>query len=152
VLTQFSSRFFNKINPCIPLLNERVFTAACKNNELPSALLCNVYATSILFWQQSPDLRQKRHIPHQFVWLKASRAVLDHFGYSPGTESIIAACLNVAGRPVTSMAGNAIRLGSVVSLAFSLGLNRDPSKWEISSREGYMRVRIWWIVLILDWW
>lgn len=60
--------------------------------------------------------------------------------------------LNVGGRPTTSMIGNGMLLGTSVSLAHSLGLNRNPMTWNIPQSEKYLRMKLWWCLLIHDRW
>lgn len=50
------------------------------------------------------------------------------------------------------MIGNGVLLGSAISLAHSLGLNRNCLGWDISIAEKCLRVRIWWAIFIYDKW
>ena len=50
------------------------------------------------------------------------------------------------------MTGNAINTGRTVSLAYSLGLNRDPSAWKLKDHERRVRRKLWWAILMHDWW
>lgn len=50
------------------------------------------------------------------------------------------------------MFGNGGMIGTAVALSNALGLNRDPSNWNISPSEKAFRIRIWWLVVILDRW
>lgn len=63
-----------------------------------------------------------------------------------------ATLLDLSGRPTTSIIGNTITSGRTVALANSLGLNRDPETWKLSSWEKTMRIRLWWGTLIHDRW
>lgn len=67
-------------------------------------------------------------------------------------SAIIAILLNISGRPLTAMIGNGVLLGSAVSLAHSLGLNRNCLDWNISSSEKLLRTRLWWAIVIFDKW
>lgn len=60
--------------------------------------------------------------------------------------------INVCGRPSTSMFGNGGMVGTAVALSNALGLNRDPSSWDISPLEKSLRIRIWWLVIVHDRW
>lgn len=50
------------------------------------------------------------------------------------------------------MFGNGGMVGTAVALSNALGLNRDPSSWNISPLEKSLRTRIWWLVVIHDRW
>ncbi|KAJ9483219.1 hypothetical protein VN97_g10193 [Penicillium thymicola] len=50
------------------------------------------------------------------------------------------------------MFGNGGMVGTAVALSNALGLNRDPSSWDISKLEKALRIRIWWLVVIHDRW
>ncbi|KKY17691.1 putative fungal specific transcription factor domain-containing protein [Phaeomoniella chlamydospora] len=50
------------------------------------------------------------------------------------------------------MTGNAITLASAVALSQSLGLNRDPTHWDIPDADKALRIRIWWCVVCHDRW
>jgi hypothetical protein len=43
-------------------------------------------------------------------------------------------------------------VGTAVALSNALGLNRDPSNWNISPLEKRFRIRIWWLVVVHDRW
>jgi hypothetical protein len=43
-------------------------------------------------------------------------------------------------------------MGLAVAFANALGLNRDPSNWNISPSEKQVRIRIWWLVVVQDCW
>ena len=50
------------------------------------------------------------------------------------------------------MFGNGGMVGTAVALSNALGLNRDPSSWNISPLEKSFRMRIWWLVVLQDRW
>ncbi|KAM0323310.1 hypothetical protein ACHAQA_008902 [Verticillium albo-atrum] len=50
------------------------------------------------------------------------------------------------------MLGNGVQLGAAISLSHSLGLNRNPLQWHIPQSEKYLRMKIWWCLLIHDRW
>lgn len=80
-------------------------------------------------------------------------AALQEEFLSPSLDTLYAALLDLNGRPVTSITDNVLTSGKTVALAHSLGLNRDPSSWNISKDEKHARIRLWWGVLIHDrWW
>ena len=94
-----------------------------------------------------------QHCPDsRFIWNLATEALFSELHLSPGISTIIAVLLNVAGRPLTYMIGNGVLLGSAVSLAHALGLNRDCWQWNIDVAEKCLRTRLWWTLVIHDKW
>lgn len=71
---------------------------------------------------------------------------------APGLDTISAALIDLTGRPIFSMTGNAVSCGRMLSLANCLGLNRDPNCWKLSQAEKDQRIRLWWGVVIHDRW
>jgi len=67
-------------------------------------------------------------------------------------STLQAVLVDLTGRPIYSLTGNVINNGRAVALANSLGLNRNPDKWNILNEEKCLRIRIWWGVLIHDTW
>lgn len=147
------SRYLAHINRSLPVLDEQHFTKIYveDKSKLPPALLADVYASSLVRWKQS-DGRFTARCPNvQYIWNLAVKALNKDF-LSPGLPTILAALIDLGGRPITSITGNAMTMGRTVSLAHSLGLNRNPQEWRIPVHEKNMRIRIFWIILIHDWW
>ncbi|KAI1370184.1 fungal-specific transcription factor domain-containing protein [Hypoxylon crocopeplum] len=146
--------YFRKANICFPLLNERWFRAqyATAKEKLSPALLSSVYAHSLVYWRSEPRLTKQKSPDTRFIWNLASEALQSELFFSPGISTIVASLLNIGGRPTTAMVGNGVRLGSAVSLAYSLGLNHDPLSWDISRSEKMLRMYVWWSLLIHDRW
>ena len=71
---------------------------------------------------------------------------------NPSIYTIAAVLLNVGGRPTTLVFNNAGQLGFAISIAFTLGLNRDPSDWDIPASEKCFRIKIWLGLVIHDRW
>lgn len=71
---------------------------------------------------------------------------------SPTLSTVLACILDLLGRPITSITYNAVNIGSTVALAQSLGLNRDPSNWNLDPRQKNLRIKTWWGLLIHDYW
>lgn len=122
-------------------------------NGLPHALVCEMYAVSLISWHLSPKIRASgRPIPDvRYIWNLAVSAMREDF-MSPSFSTVLAAILDLLGRPITSITYNAVNVGSTVALAHSLGLNRDPAKWNLDKRQKSLRVRAWWCLLIHDNW
>lgn len=115
------------------------------------ALRCDMYATSLIHWHQSAQLKAHPRPDPVYTWNLAVAALQEEF-LSPSLDTLYAALLDLNGRPVTSITDNVLTSGKTVALAHSLGLNRDPSSWNISKDEKHARIRLWWGVLIHDRW
>ncbi|KAI5242406.1 hypothetical protein E4T43_04858 [Aureobasidium subglaciale] len=148
------SRFFEHANICFPILDEISFrrTYSEHKDRLSAALLANLYANAMTYWDNSPRLRLCHPPDHRYIWVQANEALHSELFLSPGISTVISIILNVHGRPSTSMFGNGGMVGTAVALSNSLGLNRDCSAWDISPGEKALRSRIWSIVVLMDRW
>jgi hypothetical protein len=121
------------------------------DDRISSTLICDLYALTLLFWNRSEVLR---HLPRpnlQFMWNQAVAALQDDFT-APTISTVHAALLDLTGRPVVQITENIMNAGRVVTLAHSLGLHRDPTLWKSTTHEKNIRTRLWWGVLIHDYW
>ncbi|KAK6001691.1 hypothetical protein QM012_002181 [Aureobasidium pullulans] len=146
--------FFANVNVCFPILDEASFrrTYTEHKDRLSPALLANLYANAMTYWQNSPRLRSCHFPDQRYIWVQANEALHSELFLSPGISTVISIILNVHGRPSTSMFGNGGMVGTAVALSNSLGLNRDCSAWNISPEEKAFRFRIWSIVVLMDRW
>ncbi|XXH04051.1 hypothetical protein Hte_010462 [Hypoxylon texense] len=147
--------YFEKANICFPLLDKILFQHqyATAKERISPALLSSLYAHSLVYWRTDPQLASQRAPDGRFIWNLASEALHSDLFLSPGISVITAILLNIGGRPTTALIGNGVRLGSAVSLAYSLGLNHDPLSWDISQSEKMLRIHTWWALLVYDrWW
>ncbi|KAL4991899.1 fungal-specific transcription factor domain-containing protein [Aspergillus falconensis] len=153
-IDEYLNLFFLKANPCFPLFDEASFRSSYSSHKekISPALLCNLYANSLIYWKSSTKLSSCRTPDIRYIWNQANEALHSELFLSPGLSSIMAILINVNGRPSTSMFGNGGMVGMAVALSNALGLNRDPSGWSISPQEKSLRIRIWWLVLIHDRW
>lgn len=145
--------YFEFIHPSFPVLDEEHFLHLFKtgNRSLSAALVCELLASSLIFWNRSKVLQNHPSPNLLYAWNLAVAALQEEF-LAPGMSTINAVLLDLMGRPTTSITGNTINSGRTVGLSHILGLNRDPSTWKISDTEKRMRVRLWWGVLIHDRW
>lgn len=120
---------------------------------LPHVLVCEIYAAAMISWQTSSKLVNARPTRPdiRYVWNKTVEALNEEF-LAPGFSTVLSCILDLTGRPTTSMTYNAINIGRAVALSQSLGLNRDPTSWNLDQRQKALRMRTWWGVLIHDWW
>lgn len=87
-----------------------------------------------------------------FMWNSAAESVTDDF-QAPSLDTVLAAIIDLLGRPIYSLIDRELKRGKVVALAHSLGLNKDCTKWDIPPRDKCLRKRIWWGLMIADsWW
>ncbi|XHG07882.1 hypothetical protein AWENTII_011012 [Aspergillus wentii] len=143
--------FFACANVCFPIFDEASFQHVyCSQKEkISPALLCNLYANAQTYWHHIPNIRRP---DNRFIWNQANEALHSELFLSPGISTVMAIILNVCGRPSTSIFGNGGMVGLAVALSNALGLNRDPSNWNISPLEKKFRIRIWWLIVVHDRW
>jgi hypothetical protein len=106
---------------------------------------------SLVYWKHTPKLARHPKPDVRYA-VNLSVAALHEDFSAPGLSTISAALVDLTGRPIFSMTGNALNCGRTVSLAHCLGLNRDPSNWKLSVQEKNQRIRLWWGVVIVDRW
>lgn len=149
------TRYFDYLHPCFPILDEATFSDMWhqRKSRISSTLLCDLYASALVFWDKSEALSHQANArpDDQFIWNQAVSALQEDF-MAPSTSTINAALLDLIGRPVHSVIGNIVNAGRVVTLAHSLGLHRDPSTWKATDHEKTIRIKLWWGVLINDYW
>lgn len=104
-----------------------------------------------ILWDFSPTLKKLPRPDSFFLWNLAVEALQQDF-LVPGLSTLYGVVLDMAGRPICSVAQNTINTGRAVSLALSLGLNRNPTGWKRPAIERDLRRRLWWAVLIHDYW
>lgn len=144
----------SRSNACFPLLDEASFRNQylVARDRISPALLSCLYAHSLPYWPYDPRLSGERSPDGRFVWNLACQVLYSEMRFSPGMATISAMLLNGGGRPTTSMIGNGVMLGAAVSISYSLGLNRNPLSWRIPRSEKYLRMKIWWCLLVHDRW
>ncbi|KAL2371790.1 C6 transcription factor [Blastomyces gilchristii SLH14081] len=145
--------FLDRINSSFLIFDETSFLESNRtdNGSLPPALMCQVYAQSLIYWDQSRVLAPHPKPDIRYAVNLAVAALHEEFS-APGLSTLSASLIDLTGRPIFSMTGNAINSGRTVALSHSLGLNRDPSCWKLSRAEKHQRIRLWWGVLIHDRW
>ncbi|THC96447.1 hypothetical protein EYZ11_004096 [Aspergillus tanneri] len=96
--------------------------------EPPASLLCQVYSMSLVYWKHSPKLACHPKPDVRYAVNMTVAALHEEFS-APGLSTISAALIDLTGRPIFSMTGNAL-----------------------SRREKDHRIRLWWGVVIHDRW
>ncbi|KAF7528436.1 hypothetical protein G7054_g10136 [Neopestalotiopsis clavispora] len=153
-IDQLIDLYFRKVNVCVPLLDRCSFKHQNETakDKISPALLASLYAHTLTYWRFAPERCEQRVPDGRFIWNLANEALYSELHLSPGISTITAILLNIGGRPTTSLIGNGVQLGAAVSLAYSLGLNRDPLPWDIPNAEKLLRMKIWWSLMIHDKW
>jgi hypothetical protein len=144
----FTSRHFR-----FPIIDEQTFQHLWQHDSerISSTLMCDIYASALLYWKRSDMLRGYPRPDLNFVWNLAVNALQEDF-LGPTISTVHAALLDMVGRPVGAVTGNIVNAGRVVTLAQSLGLHRDPFSWSCTTHEKNVRTRLWWGVVIHDHW
>ncbi|KAJ6171848.1 hypothetical protein N7470_000915 [Penicillium chermesinum] len=146
--------FIDRLNTAFPIFDGESFWESYIDENLedpPASLLCQVYSMSLVYWKHTPKLACHPKPDVRYAVNMTVAALHEDFT-APGLSTISAALIDLTGRPIFSMTGNAISCGRMLSLANCLGLNRDPSNWKLSQQEKDHRIRLWWGVVIHDRW
>ncbi|KAE9972090.1 hypothetical protein BLS_004181 [Venturia inaequalis] len=151
--TEVIKLYFHHLHPCFPILDEEAFCDLWTREpgRISSTLVCDIYCITLLFWNKSDVLSSHPRPDLSFAWNQAVTALQDDF-MAPTVSTIESALLDMNGRPVMQVTGNIVNAGRTVTLAYSLGLHRDPTAWKATAREKNLRIRLWWGVLIQDSW
>ncbi|KAL3418565.1 fungal specific transcription factor domain-containing protein [Phlyctema vagabunda] len=147
------SLYFDTVHPAFPILDESTVIEAYRQNGLPHALVCEIYAASIISWNLSAKIAATgRPRPDvRYIWNLTVKALHEDF-LAPSFSTVLASILDLTGRPTTSITYNSTNLGRTVALSQSLGLNHNPSTWNLDQRQKSLRIRTWWGILIHDRW
>ncbi|KAI9924751.1 hypothetical protein MW887_006607 [Aspergillus wentii] len=154
ILGPFKHDLVRLFNVAFPIFDGESFWESYISDspsEPPASLLCQVYSMSLVYWKHTPKLACHPKPDVRYAVNMTVAALHEEFS-APGLSTISAALIDLTGRPIFSMTGNAISCGRLISLSHCLGLNRDPSHWKLSQRDKNNRVRLWWGVVIHDRW
>lgn len=145
--------YFDKIHPCLPIIDKAAFWQMWHQDRarISSPLLCQMYAVSLVFWHCSASLHGLNQPDVAFAWNAAVTALRDDL-LAPCMTTVHASLLAITGRPTIGVTGNVVKAGSMITLAHSLALHRDPSSWQIPRAEKRIRINVWWSVVIHDYW
>ncbi|GKZ27646.1 hypothetical protein AbraIFM66951_006001 [Aspergillus brasiliensis] len=146
--------FIDRFNAAFPIFDGESFWEAFLSEspgDPPASLLCQVYSMSLVYWKHTPKLACHPKPDARYAVNMTVAALHEEFS-APGLSTVSVALIDLTGRPIFSMTGNAISCGRMISLAHCLGLNRDPSHWKLSRPEKNHRMRLWWGVVIHDRW
>ncbi|KAF2160648.1 hypothetical protein M409DRAFT_33112, partial [Zasmidium cellare ATCC 36951] len=143
-----------KAEICCPLLSKKQLhhLLDTRDGNAPPALLACLLAHSLTFWSSSQWLSSRRPPDQRFIWNLANEALFLEMRVSPKLSTIAAVLLNVGGRPTSMVFNNSGQLGFAISVAYTLGLNRDPTEWDIPPHEKEARMNLWRGLLLYDRW
>jgi hypothetical protein len=146
-------RYFTVIHPCLPIVDRETFWDLWNKdpNRISPTLICDMYALALPYWAASETLKWRPRPDSAFAWNQAVAALQKDFT-NPSITTVHAALLDLSGRPALEMRDNLLNVGRTVSLAHSLGLHRNPTQWRIQEAEKSLRIKLWWAVLIHDYW
>lgn len=142
------ARFLQKVYPPFPIgdkaiiLNSYKRSSSYKSPRPLDALICEVYACALTYWNCSERLSGRPCPDILFARSLAESALRDDF-CSLRLLTVYTSLLNLSSRPVTSVLDNSMDLGRTVALPHSLGLNRDPSAWRMPQAQKNFRKRLW---------
>ncbi|PVH76137.1 hypothetical protein DL98DRAFT_426190 [Cadophora sp. DSE1049] len=145
--------YFEHPHPCFPIVDKTTFLELWKKDpeRISSTLVCDIYASTLIFWRKSEVLRSHAQPDLGFIWNQAVKALQDDF-MAPSISTIHSALLDLAGRPILQISGNIVNAGRTITLAHSLGLHRDATGWKATEHEKIVRINLWWGCLIQDHW
>ena len=146
-------RYFTVIHPCLPIVDRQTFWDLWNKDRdrISPTLICDMYALALPYWTTSESLKWRPRPESAFAWNQAVAALRNDFT-APSITTVHSAILDLSGRPALEMRDNLLNVGRTVSLAHSLGLHRNPTLWRIQEAEKTLRIRLWWAVLIHDYW
>ncbi|OAP63776.1 hypothetical protein AYL99_03003 [Fonsecaea erecta] len=147
--------FFRFVHPTFPILSKRHFLEAYRTAKLgiSTALRGVVYGLATVFWQQDETLRCLDPID-QGKLFELAHLSLNRELDSPKLSTLQAALLILHELPQATGTLESPRIWAMssqaVSCAQSLGLYRDPSRWQIPRWEKCLRKKLWWAVYLTD--
>lgn len=137
----------------MPIVERDTFLDLWRNDRerISSTLICDLYATSLRYWSSSEALKPITQPDSAFAWNQAVAALEEDF-VSPSMTTLHSVLIDLGGRPALELRHNLLNVGRAVSLAHTLGLHRNPTSWQMLEAEKNLRIRLWWTVVIHDYW
>lgn len=151
--TDYEHRYFENLHSCFPVVDKQTFLDLWYRGpeRISSTLVCDIYASALLFWHKSDILKRHARPDQEFAWNQAVRALQDDF-MAPSISTVHSALLDMVGRPILQISENIVNARRTVTLAHSLGLHRDQRGWKVTDHDKHIRIHLWWGCLILDHW
>ncbi|KAH0386802.1 hypothetical protein KCU92_g2291, partial [Aureobasidium melanogenum] len=149
--------YFRIIHPSFPILHKGVFLekAARSYREFSPALLAAVYLLTTNYWRCSPTLATKPKPDANRLYELAMESY-DLTIYRPKLSSVQAGLLiaqyECYDSDVMSSGCRGKLTAQLVSMAHTLGLHLDPSRWDLPAWEISLRCRLAWAIYAQDKW
>lgn len=112
-------------------------------NSLPQPFLVNLVSQALFYWDVSPALAIHARPDQDAAWQVAVAANTANMQKSD-MATIVAICVNLAGRPSRCLVNNVANVARAVALSHAIGLNHDCSEWKMSDMEKRVRWKAWW--------
>lgn len=154
--------YFEVIHTSYPLLDPARFTGTPRSGD---PLIAVIYSLAIPFSQNAPNHLGSLNAYIQQAYVDASvwLEILTHFLRSlpierryPRLETIEAALLfchrHTRIHRALTTPGLWEEIGALVGMSHDLGLNVNPTAWNLSNSDLNRRIRLWWGVYIQDKW
>ena len=157
VLTRFSFRF---IFESLPILSRSLALQDIEAfvKEAPTGLLAGIYALASPFtpWDEKLCLSSAYSKPSLDALWKISYTCLQEELHFPRLSTIQIFLLLINHGPLDTAVVESpfvwTMAGSMLALAQSLGLNIDPTRWNLPLWEIRLRRRLWWAVVVKHSW
>lgn len=151
-LDKLLANYYDHAHPCYPVTDEDCVMARIKDrNSLPQPFLVNLVSQALFYWDVSPALAIHARPDQDAAWQVAVAANTANMQKSD-MATIVAICVNLAGRPSRCLVNNVANVARAVALSHAIGLNHDCSEWKMSDMEKRVRWKAWWGVVIQDRW
>lgn len=151
-LDKVVSNFFENVHPAFPFTEEHCVVSRLKTrHQIPQNFLVNLISNALYYWDLSPALANYARPDQDFAWQVAT-SINNSEASKNNLANILAATMNVAGRPSTNLINNSTSVARIVALAHAIGLNHDCSEWKMMDQERRVRWKAWWGVVVHDRW
>ncbi|KAH3670805.1 hypothetical protein OGAPHI_001321 [Ogataea philodendri] len=152
------NNYFIMVNPSYPIISRSLFLRNLTNQQVSSTLLASIYVISTPFLE-GQELQLYLSKDAKGDWHQLNDFILKSLSLEQGAatlQTVQAILLKLNARPLIIRNANAPRhwalSGSLVALGQELGLNIDPSGWDIPSQEKRLRRVLWWAIYVHDKW
>jgi hypothetical protein len=149
--------YFRIIHPSFPILHKGVFLEkyARSYREFSPALLAAVYLLTTNYWRCSPVLAN-RPKPDACRLYELAIESYDLTIYRPKLSSAQAGLLiaqyECFSSDIMACGSRGKLTAQLVSMAHTMGLHLDPSRWDLPAWEVSLRCRLAWAVYVQDKW
>jgi hypothetical protein len=145
------AHYYENFHPGYPVTDEECVLSRLKERgSLPQTFYVNLVAHALFYWDSSPACLTAR--PDQdLAWQTAVAANMADM-QKGDLATVVATCLDVAGRPSRCLVNNVTNVARAVALSHAIGLNHDCGEWKLGDVEKRLRLKAWWGVVVQDRW